>query len=155
MGLFKSNKKANNIDLVTAYKMVYEDLCNSDNPLFQGKFDPNEKDEEYLHGIGYVITQIGIKAYKADLTVVPSWFAGFTNNILRSCIKHGTLPKFRLEEEKQNILIRRLRTTDDKVLNFFADMCEKNRVIVKMCDAATMCDIATGKAEYPLANEEE
>lgn len=95
------------------------------------------------------------KAYKSDLTVVPKKFSIFTSNILRSCVKHGILPRFSLCHEHKALLIRKLRSSDDKVLNFLADNYETNRVIIKMCDAETMYNIAARKTEYPVVESEE
>ncbi len=141
------------MDLAAAYKMVYEDLWNNGKPIYQGKFDPNENEEAYVDGIKYLLFQIGIKAYGKDLTVVPKRFATATANVVKSCTNNGIFPRSKLDENYRDLLIRRLRTSDDKVLNFFADEYEKNRVLVKMCSQDTMGEIATGKQSYPITDE--
>lgn len=153
MGIFsKKNKKVNmerNIDLETAYKMVYEDLSSAENPLVNGIFDPNERDEDFMEGIAYLMNKIGIRGYKNDLSVVPKRAVGFTSNVVKSCIKNNILPRMNLKEEQLELVINRLRNTNDKALLFLADELEKNRALVKMCSATTMCEIATGETDYP------
>ena len=140
--------RVNNLDLEMAYQMVYDDLWNSGDPVYQGRFDPLKRDDDFMQGVLYVMNMMALNGHNSNKEAGMEKVKAFTTNTLKSYDKAEIVPRNKLDDIKKEIFLNRLRMTDDKVLNYFADEYEKDLVIVKMSHRKYMGEIASGKREY-------
>lgn len=141
----KKQAEQENLTLEQAYQMVFEDFWNSGLPLYQGRFNPTKRDEEFMQGIMYVMNLMALGGYPEDKEKSKEKMKTFTENMHESFERYEIAPGKTLDDIQKEVLINRLRQTDDKVLNYFADEYENNGTVIKMSNSEHMAEIAAGK----------
>lgn len=74
------------MNLIKAYKMVFDDIVNNGPLLFKGIYDAKNGSVKYMHGICTVMEYI-LENSNASKSVMDNFSNEFTENMIKS--KHG------------------------------------------------------------------